>query len=518
MLFGLAAAGTGAALAADLPPLPVQVSNAVAAPPAAQTPIATPPPAATDFNKPELPISLKDGLEKAFESNLDLSIDRISPLEAQANVLAAKGAFDPVFNASYNHGVAGTPEFTNPPFVVNDYDSASASINQPITTGGTIGVTTSSTSTSNTGNDFVTEWDSFAGLTLSQPLLQNFGTDVSQAAIRVAQRNQSATEAALEYEIDQIITNVANAYYELVFARSNYQALKESVRLAEQLKSDNQARVEIGTMSPLDISTANAEVASRRENLLSAARLIENDENNLRLLITKDVTPLLKHRLVPVDLPPENWTPDPLQADIAGALQARADLRQARELLAQNKLTEAYRKNQLLPTLGVTGAYGYEGLGYNATSSYQNVSGAHQPDWSVGVVLQIPIGNRSERGQYQAAQYETTRQQLILRQLEQNVIVQTDNAEGQAETNRQQITAARVARQLAEESLRAEEEKLKAGVSTSYVVLQLQDNLRTARITELRAIADFQESVVELMRVEGRARSYFNIELRGAAY
>lgn len=514
LCLGSAMACLGADLPVQSPPPPLP---APAVPPPAKVPATTPAPKADDFGKPPLPLTLRVCLERAFESNLDLLIDRLGPLEARANTLTARGVFDPSFNLSGSYGEQTTPN-------VGAFDtqshstSAATSLSQFLATGTTVALTGNTGGAATDTNGFQAPWESFAGATVSQSLLRNFGTDPNMAPIRIARHGESAADAALEYQVDAVITAVADAYYELVYARASYDALQESVHLAEKLLSDTKARVKIGIMIPLDVTTANAEVAARREDLLSAARLIESDENSLRLLIAKDVTPLLKNRLVPTDLPPVDWEPAPVPADIADALRGRADLRNARELLAQNRLSEAYRKNQLLPQLGVNGALGYGGASTDLSSSVGRVFDTSDPAWSVGMTLSIPLGNRAEKGQYQYAQYETVKQQLILRQLEQNVIIQTDNAGGEAETNRQQITATRAARQLAEESLKAEERKLAEGRSTNYVVLQLQDQLHTARIKELRAVADFQKSVAELMRVEGAARSHFNIELRGAAY
>ena len=497
----------GSASGDPLPPMPMP------------KPVQTPVPAATDFHKEELQLSLQDCLERAFKSNLDLAIQRISPLEARANIVTAQGAYDPVLSLSGGYNQEQSVENIGSYFYYTGTrnTSGSASIDQPLPSGTTIGITASTGASEGTGSDLPEQWDSFTGLTLSQSLLQNFGTDVGEATIRIARRDAAGADAALEYEVDQVITNVATAYYELVYARADYEAGIESLGLAQQLLKDNQERVRIGVMSPLDVSQANSEVAARREDLLTAERTIQDDENAMRLLISKDVAPLLKVRLVPLDLPPDNWTPDPLKSDINTALLNRADLQQARELLAHNQLAEAYRKNQLLPSLGLTGAYGYNGVSDGLPGSAARTLNAENPAWSIGLALSIPLGDRSQEGQYETAQYETERQKLILHQLEQNVIIQTDNAGGQAETNRQKIVAARVARQLAEESLHDEEEKLRAGASTSYTVLQLQRDLHDARIVELRAIADFQESSAQLDQSEGLARSKHHIEIEGEA-
>lgn len=466
-----------------------------------------------------LPLSLLDCLEKALSANLDLAVERINPAISATDLLRAEGFYDLRLRTDAQYGETSSPRTAEQIAADGVLSSRSqtnrleGSLLQRFSPGTELGLTTNTRNSPSTFNNFRDEWSSFSGATFTQPLLKGFGTDTNLAQLRIARRGTTAAEAALEYRVEQIITNVAEAYYELIFTRDNFKAREESLRLAEQLLVDNKTRVDVGVMSPIDISQANAEVAARREEVLRAQRSIRNQENTLRRLISADIASLLDHPIIPTDLPPENWLPESVSYDVAEGLKSRADYRQARDLLARGKLDEALRKNQLFPQLNLRGQYGYGGLDKELDTSYHEIVDTYDPQWFVGLTLELPFQNREARSAYESAQLRRRQQELTLKRIEQEIIVEIDNTAGQAETNRQRITAARTARELAEESVRNESEKLQAGVSTSYTLLQLQRDSANARINELRAIADFQKSRAALARVQGQSRRLFQVEL-----
>jgi outer membrane protein TolC len=172
-----------------------------------------------------------------------------------------------------------------------------------------------------------------------------------------------------------------------------------------------------------------------------------------------------------------------------------------------------YNRNQLWPQIDLQGSYGYNGIGRSFGDFTDSVGTGDAPQWNVGVVVTIPIGNRQARANYQSARLGKEQALLTLKRLEQDIIVAVDNAVGRVETNVKRLEATAAARRLAEESLRAEEEKLRAGTSTSFLVLQAQSQLAAARSTEIRAKADYNESLVELARSEGTTLLKHNIHV-----
>jgi outer membrane protein TolC len=446
----------------------------------------------------------------ALEKNLDLSIQRLQPLIARANLTSALGAYDPRLNLDAQYGESSSPRLSaqvaadGRASVESQNTNLTGSLNQLTPLGSTIALETQIQNTESTFNDFQDEYSSFGGVTFRQPLLRGFGPDVNLAPIRISRRDASAADAAFQYQIERTITDVALAYYELIYTRNDLQARQESLNLAAQLLQDNKSRVEIGTMSSLDISQANAEAASRREEVIRAERAIRDQENVMKRLISRDIGSWLEKRLRPVDEPRMNLEPTIALSNIHEALRQRADLQEAVERAEAQKIQLKYDQNQILPQLDLRASYGFSGLDRDLDRSINKASEGQDPEWFVGLAVEIPLGNRERRGRVEASRLTKEQTLLQVKKLEQNIIVEVDNAVGQVETNRQRVVAAQASRQFAEETVNAEQEKLRAGSSTSFVVLQLQRDLTEARVRELRAMADLQKSRAELLRVQGR--------------
>lgn len=461
-----------------------------------------------------VPLSLEESVRMAIENNIDVAVERLNPIIAQASVLNAQGAFDPNFqlNGSYSQNNQPTVLDTNygP---TNKNGQYTGSVNQMFAPGTQASILTSSADAI-TNTDSTTTQDqylSFVGASLTQPVLRGFGTDINLGPIRIAQRGLRAADAAFVYKVEQIITNVRTAYYELIYNRGNVMAQEKALALSEQLLKDNKTRANVGTMSPLDVSQANSEVATNRGDLLVAQRAVLDQENVLKRLITRDVADWLNKRITPTTEPAEDWKPPQAISSIETGLRNRADLVQAKEQLEQSNIQVVINKNQILPTLNVTGSYGYNGLSSDFPRSYNRVASGDNSEWTIGAQLTIPIGDRADRGTLDASRAKKDQSVLNVKKIEQDIIVEIDNAAGQVKTNIERVNAARIARQYAEETLNAEQERLNAGRSTSFVVLRLQRDFTTARVAELRAIADLQESMAELSRVQGISLQENNI-------
>ena len=476
---------------------------------------ATPPRVAGVPGKTDIvPLSLPQCIRLALENNLDIAVERLNPVISKAGIVSAQGSFDPYVQLD------GSYTENNQPTVIDSSNGTSnksgqydLSLNQPLPPGTVVSLDTNSENTTTTTNNFQDQYLSFIGARVTQPLLRGFGTDINLAPIRIAQRGLKAADAAFVYKVEQIVTRVSSAYYELLYTRGNVLARQKALLLAEQLLKDNKARVDIGTMSPLDVSQANSEASTRRGELLVAERAVLDQENALKRLITSDVITWLSKRITPTSEPPEDWQPPQVISSIDTGLQNRADLTQAKEQLEQSNIQVTLNKNQILPTLNVNGSYGYTGLSSDFDRSYSRATSGDNNAWSIGALLTIPIGDRTDRGNLDAAKARKEQSVLNVKKIEQDIIVQIDNAAGQVQTNIERVRAARIARQYAEETLNAEGEKLEAGRSTSFVVLRLQRDLTDARVTELRAIADLQNSLAELTRVQGISLKENNIFL-----
>jgi outer membrane protein TolC len=267
-------------------------------------------------------------------------------------------------------------------------------------------------------------------------------------------------------------------------------------------------------MSPLDVTQAEAGVAEREEAVIVAERSIKDNENVLKRLISADVRFYQGETLVPVDYPVVEMIETDVARSTRTALEQRPDFVAAKYELERRNILVKFNRNQLWPELDLTGSYGMNGL---ANSGFHTLTarqlGHDNPAWGVGVSVSFPLGNRQARANYNIARLDREQALLVLKQLEQDIVVAVDNAVGRVQTNLKRVDATRAASRLAEESLKAEETKLRAGTSTSFLVLQAQSQLAAARSAEIRARSDYSESLVELARVEGSTLQKNNIVL-----
>jgi len=474
-----------------------------------------PPPTKADTAERELPLTVQDCLSRALLKNLDISIQRISPQVAAAQTLSARGIFDPTVQVQTQYG-SGNYQIAANSIVASSSETSSyqLSVNQLTALGTQLSLNMNSSGSVN--NDFYysyAEYSSFSGLNLTQPLLKGFGTNITEAQIRISRHGEASADAEFQVQVEQIISNVVTAYYEMIYALDSLTTQETSLTLAQKLLDDNRIRVRIGTMTPLDISQSTAEVASRQDAVLQARQTVREQENALKRLISDDFASMVGQKIVPTDRPAEDLTSRPPLTDMAAALANRPDYREAIEQAEQRKIQLVFSQNQVLPQLNLNASYGYGGIGTNLNNSISNLTTADFPQWYVGLSVQMPFGNREAIGQRDTARLQKAETLLELKKLEQDILVQVNNAANRVKTNQERVGISRTATEYAKDALTAEQEKLGAGTSTTYTVLQMQRDVTQAETNELRAVADLRESEVELFRVEGITLKVYHIVL-----
>ncbi|MGB8355011.1 MAG: TolC family protein [Chthoniobacteraceae bacterium] len=472
------------------------------------------PPAKPDKAAQDISLSITDCITGALTRNLDISIDRIAPRLAQAQTLSARGIFDPALQLQLQYGAAIYQlSSTSTQGYSTQTSNYSLGLTQLTPLGTQFSLNVNSSSSQESLGILFAEYSSLANLNVSQPLLRGFGTDITQAQIRIARLGEQVADAAFLSQLEQVVSNVVTAYYELIYAQDNLVSQQTSLDLAQNLLDDNKMRVKIGVMTPLDISQATSEVASRRDAVLQARQSLSEQENALKTLITDDFASMVGQRLVPIDRPVEDLSAKPPFASMGAALKNRPDYREAIKVAEQSKIQLVFSKNQILPQLNLNASYGFGGLGSNLENSFNRVASASYPQWYVGVNVQFPFGNHEARGQRDVAQLQKAQRLLELKKLEQTILVQVNNAANRVKTNQERITVSRTATAYARDALKAEQKKLGAGSTTTYTVLQMQRDVAQAETNELRAIADLHESEVELYRVEGTTLDEYHIAL-----
>ena len=462
-------------------------------------------------------IAIRDCVERALQNNFDIKIQRINPSIDTWGVVFQQGTFDPKLSGSINY-----LDNTSPTGAVKSAMSTEAttlseqlSLSGNFVSGATYDLSASPTRTKGmlTTNSVGFVYAGATTLALTQPLLKNFGFDVNTAFIRIARKQRDIDIQKFMNQMISSVSAVHNAYYELVFAIEDYKSKREDLDLAQQLLDENRKKLQIGVMSPLDVVQAESGVASREQAIILAERTIKDNENALKLLISQDVREFQDESFVPVDYPVVEMVETDVARSIRAALELRPDYVAAKQAIEKQNIQVKFNRNQLWPEIDLLASYGWNGLGGDLGNWASNVGTRDNPVWSAGVMVTLPLGNRQARANYHSAKLQAAQFLLQLKQLEQQIIVAVDNAVGHVRTNLKSVEAAHAATRLADESYKAEKTKLLAGTSTTFLVLQAESLLADARSAEIRARADYAESLVALAQQEGTTLEKNNIVL-----
>ena len=465
-----------------------------------------------------LHLSLDDAIRLALAKNFTIEVTRFAPRIARENVTARLGRFDPLLFASWNasestrRDVFVTAFDTRRNFVFGARHFDSTSIQQqgsvrlglggvtPL--GTTYDVSARTVFDTSSESHFEDNYSTSIALSLTQPLLKGAGTAANLAAVRIARNNALVSEWALSQSAIDVVTTTVFVFNELHLAQQTLEVAASSRALAQQTLDDNSKRAEIGTMSPLNITTARAEVAARQEAVILAQREIKDNENLLKQLVTADLEPMLSVQ-VEIDIPPSPAFRADVRGGLIDALETRPDYRQAVLDLESRHINLAFTKNQALPQLDLKGSLELLGFDNDFGTSLNRAGRRDRSAWTAGAIFSVPIPNREGRSAENAARLSAAQGLVSLQRLEQQIVVDVDNASGQVITSRERIVSNAEATKLARESLDAGEQFLRAGTGTTFEVLELQKKLREAQLAELRARADYNKAVNEYYRQTG---------------
>jgi outer membrane protein TolC len=467
-------------------------------------------------------MSLTDCIQEAMQHNLDMQIERFNPQISLYNLHADYGGYDPTFNFSgqhnYNDSGALFQNGLNVPGVVDNADSFNSAFNGATPWGMTydLGGNVRSTKGENASGPFQSSSGQVGAFSLTQPLLKNFWIDSTRLTLRVAKNRLQYSEQGVRQQIITSVTAVENAYYELIFAQENVQVQQEALNLSQTQLDQDQQRVQIGTLAQLDVQQDEAQVAQNKASLILAFSTLGTDQRVLKNLITDEYS-----KWVDNDIQPATTLEAPLQLfnlqdSWNKGMTERPDLLQARLNVEQQGIQLKFSYNQLYPELDLIGSYGYNGAGRDFGDTFNQFNQANAPFWSYGAQLSMPLSNVGARNTYKAG--KVTLQQLLLqlKQLEQNIMVEIDNAVGVARSDYESVQASRQARIYAEAALDAEQKKYAVGKSTTLAVLILQNSLTASRSQEIRALANYNQALANLAAEEGSTldRNGINIELK----
>jgi outer membrane protein len=534
----------------------------------------------------KLELSMQEAVELALENSMDIVVQRYNPWFADTGILKAEaggfGGSTP--GAAFGGSSANTPILNYDPLITTTLtiDDRNVPVNNPLTSGTGTGLSslarlTLHTSTFNsqyaqgfqTGTTFFTVWDNTRNSSTSaanlfnpsvqssifvgfqQQLLNGFGRSVNTRNIRIAKNNRRIADWAFTQQAITTVTNTITSYWELVFARENVKVQQQAVTVAQKLYNDNKKQLEIGTMAPLDVTRAESELATDRQNLIVAQTVQLQDEQTLKNAISKN--PLAPNfvnvEIIPTDLPtpPEAIEAPTFEDAIKEAFAKRPELQEEALNLLNGQIDLKATRNALLPTATLTAQYGTVGLAGNqpikgtptlvssgvpivdstgavipnefvgaqitpvtgvSTAGFGDAMSTlfknQFPDYQVSLNLQIPIRNRSAQADNQRAILTQRYLEAQLQQLKNAALLDVRNMYIALTQDRAQVEAASKARELQQQTFDAEQKKYQLGASTVYLVIQTQRDLINAQGTELRALANLAEAKANYERAVGR--------------
>ncbi len=452
-------------------------------------------------------ISLDECVRLALEKNLDLRIIRYEP-RIQALELGASFTdyYDPkftaragqTFNESPGQNIPGQPAFA-PAKTWNENYSSDLAGNLP----SGMHYDILGTLNRNSGNSPYSTYTPGSTVSITQPLLKNFWIDSPRLTMQLNKNVLQNNEQDVVNQALTSLTAIANAYYDLAAARENVEVERKALELAEQQYNENKIKVQVGTLATLDEKQAESQAATVRADLITAEATFSNAENTLKRLITDDFASLSDTLLDPA----EKISANPVLVDKISSwergLKQRPDVIQARLLLEKQKITIRFNRNQLFPQLDLTGSYGVAGRATTFSDSLGQLGDRDYPNFGIGAVFSYPLSNRSARNRYKEAKLLSEQYLLQYKLLEQQVMAAIANNIDTINADFKRVEATRAATKYAELAYEGEKRKLENGKSTSFIVLQLQRDLTTARSTEIRALADYNKALFALYQSEG---------------
>jgi len=436
----------------------------------------------------------------------------------QNSVGSAIDSYDPVLSATVSGDRATTPLQVSPANAVFYYGNIGAirqNLNQ-YNFGYTQGWSTGTLASLSYNNDRLSnnisaaalaapyynpELDGSWKLTVRQHLLQGFGINNNRREILIAENDRKVTDASFRAQVISTVAQIQNIYWDLVNAYEDLKVQQTALEFAQRTLSDNKKQVDIGTLAPIEVVSAQSSVASATQKLIVSQTNLQYQQ-----LITKNAiarnfidSQLTAAAVIPTDTMAVSDEPvPPAEELVTYALAHRPELLESELNLRNNEINNKAAKNGLLPTLDVVGYYGGAGQASNYGDAFSQVVNRTIPDKGVYVNLSIPLRNRAAQANQIRSELEYRQNQLNFQQQKNQINLQVRNAAFSLQQARAGVESARAARDYARQSLDAEQKKYALGASTSYLVLQQQSNLTQQASNYVAALSTYEKARVAL--------------------
>jgi HAE1 family hydrophobic/amphiphilic exporter-1 len=486
-----------------------------------------------------LPISMNDMVRLTLENNFNLGIQRFSPFLSEYGILQAQTSFDPTLslNGSVSRNTRATTSQTEGAAVQSTLGgSYGATFSQNLKTGGNYSIR-ASVSRSSSNNAFATfnpSWSGSMSYSFSQPLLRGFGIGLNTAPIVIARNNLENSRIAFEQQVMDLVLQSTNLYWDLAYSNESIRVRQNALDLSRRTLAENERRVDIGTLAPIDLAQSRFDVSSQEAQLLTAQNSRRQIEDNVKTMITRIVDPgLFLVALNPTDSI-ENRTATilPVAEAIQLAYRTRPDMRQFELDMENAELNMMTARNNLLPNLNLNVSYNHNGqagrqlirdglggpvigvLDQGLTDLFGNIFGFDQNGYNIGFSLNLPLGNRASRIGYERQVINNRTLESRREVLMQSIAQEVRNAFEQVQLARQQVVLSEGSYDLAQISLNSENRKFELGQSQLRFVIQEQNNLTSSEVSLLNARINYIKAVAQYDRSIGRTLELNNVQIQ----
>ncbi len=454
-----------------------------------------------------LQLSLEQAVEIALQQNLGIVVERYNRTRQRLGITESLGIYDLLANADLAASDSTAPVISTTDAGESNQQELNFSFTQRIPIGGDVSFGWRNTRTESNAavRELSEAFDSGFTFAYSQPLLRNYGRFATERGIIVAQRNSQISSQDFERVVTATIQDVVNAYWNLVNARQQLVVAQQSLSLAQELHGRNRIQVEVGTLAPLELVQSEAAIATREEDIIRSTSSIGDAEDVLRRLLNLPAEgEIWQTPILPTTVPETERISIDINAAIATALQERPELRTQEIQLELARIDADFFRNQLKPDLNLNVQYGYSGVGLRFGDAFDQITGLDFGGWLVRLQFAYPIQNRSARAQSASANLNVDRVQTLLDDQRSLITTEVRRAARAVDTAAKQIDAARTSVRFQEQNLDAERKRYENGMSTSFQITQIQDDLTQARSREVQATINYRTALAEYYRATGR--------------
>ncbi len=491
---------------------------------------------------PRVQLSLREAIEQGLQKGLRIEIERYGPYIANEDLASAWGAYDPELFANYQYSSISSPQATqllSDPLLQQNIasgDSGLRGILPFIGTGYQVSYSLDRTTTNSSLETLSPNVKSFLGATVTQPLLRNLIWNQPWTRVKVLQVGSTAASDEFLRQLMDTVQSIENAYWVLIARGQQLRVADKSLETAKVLLDQTRTQYDVGVVSKVEVTEAEAGVASRDFDVITAKNLyLRSQDELIDLVYGEELRPVLRFVVDPTDNP-EDSTHYDVNLDLAveKAYRFRPELALARDEVQRREYEMQYAKSQRLPQLDAVGTYGYQGITgsvnpncvnfrspgpcTSAIASDRNVLAANETwgakrglQWTAQGLLSIPIGNNERYHAYEKAQLEYRRANTQTKRTEQDIILDVRNAVRNLESASEGIESAERSRIAASEQLRAERIRLEHGESTPFDVLLRERELVTQEQRKIEALRIYRESATALDRSQGTILQSHNI-------